>query len=389
MSGTTKLRINLFALAIMLSAITIPLAHAQTFSLLHSFSGGSSDGSTPLAGVVLDSSGNLYGTTEYGGSSNAGVVFKTTSSGTTTVLHSFTGGSGNGSTPLSGVVRDSSGNLYGTTEYGGTSNAGVVYKITSGGTFSILHSFAGGSSDGSTPWAVPVVDSSGNLYGTTYYGGTSNDGVVYKITSAGTFSILHSFSGGNNDGSTPIAGVVRDSSGNLYGATYYGGTSNDGVVFKISSTGTASVLHSFTGGSSDGSNPFGGLALDSSSNLYGTTEYGGTSNEGVVFKRTSTGTFSVLHSFTGGSSNGSTPLAGVVLDSSGNMYGTTEYGGTSNQGVMYKITSGGTFSILHSFTGGSSDGSTPWAVLVLDSSGHLYGTTESGGTSNDGVVFKQ
>lgn len=356
--------------------------------MLHSFAGGNTDGSNPLAGVVLDASGNMYGTTEYGGTSAEGVVFKTTSTGTTTVLHSFTGGSTNGATPLSGVVRDSSGNLYGTTEYGGTNNAGVLYKITSGGVFSVLHSFTGGSTDGSTPWAVPVVDASGNLYGTTYYGGTSNAGVVYKVTSAGTFSVLHSFTGGSSDGSTPIAGVIRDSSGNLYGATYYGGTSNDGVVYKITSTGTFSVLHSFTGGSTDGANAFGGLALDASGNLYGTTEFGGSSNEGVVFKRTSTGTYSLLRSFTGGSTSGSTPLAGVLVDSSVNIYGTTEYGGTSNLGVIYKITSGGTFSILHSFTGGSSDGSTPWATPVLDSAAHLYGTAENGGSVNDGVVFK-
>lgn len=385
MRKNMNLCISVLVLAIVASP---PSAQGQTFSVLHSFAGGNTDGSNPLAGVVLDASGNMYGTTEYGGTSAEGVVFKTTSTGTTTVLHSFTGGSTNGATPLSGVVRDSSGNLYGTTEYGGTNNAGVLYKITSGGVFSVLHSFTGGSTDGSTPWAVPVVDASGNLYGTTYYGGTSNAGVVYKVTSAGTFSVLHSFTGGSSDGSTPIAGVIRDSSGNLYGATYYGGTSNDGVVYKITSTGTFSVLHSFTGGSTDGANAFGGLALDASGNLYGTTEFGGSSNEGVVFKRTSTGTYSLLRSFTGGSTSGSTPLAGVLVDSSVNIYGTTEYGGTSNLGVIYKITSGGTFSILHSFTGGSSDGSTPWATPVLDSAAHLYGTAENGGSVNDGVVFK-
>jgi uncharacterized repeat protein (TIGR03803 family) len=385
----SKVLARVFAVAITITAFTIALAHAQTLTVLHSFTGGSSDGSSPLAGVVRDSSsGSLYGTTEYGGTSGDGVVFKTTSTGSTSVLHSFTGGSTNGSTPLGGVFRDSSGNLYGTTEYGGTSNAGVVYKITSTGTFSLLHSFTGGSSDGSTPWATVIGDSSGNLYGTTYYGGTSNAGVVYKITSTGSFSVLHSFTGGNTDGANAIGGLVRDSSGNLYGTTFYGGTSNDGVVFKITSTGTFSVLHSFTGGSSDGANSLAGLIVDSSGNLYGTTEYGGTSGDGVVFKTTPTGSTSVLHSFTGGSTNGSTPLAGVYRDSSGNLYGTTEYGGTSNEGVIYKITSTGTFSVLHSFTGGSSDGSTPFAVLVMDSSSNLYGTTEYGGTSNAGIVFK-
>jgi len=385
----TRSYVWLPTLTLMLATLAwSPTASGQTLTVLHSFAGPSTDGSSPTAGVVLDSSTNLYGTTFYGGSSNDGAVFKTTSGGTTTLLHSFTGGSSDGAGPLAGLARDSSGNLYGTTEYGGTSNEGVVFKITSGGTFSVVHSFTGGSGDGETPWAGVTLDSSGNLYGTTYYGGTSNEGVVFKITSGGTFSVVHSFTGGSSDGASPIGGIAVDSSGNLFGTSFYGGTSGDGVVFKITSGGVFSVLHSFAGGSSDGAGPLAGLARDSSGNLYGTTEYGGTSGDGVAFKTTSAGATTVLHSFTGGSSDGQTPLAGLALDASDNLYGSTEYGGTSGDGVVFKITSGGVFSVLHSFTGGSSDGETPYTNLVLDSSGNLYGTTFYGGSHNEGVVFK-
>jgi uncharacterized repeat protein (TIGR03803 family) len=310
-------------------------SHAQTLTLLHSFAGGNTDGSTPWAGLVRDSSGNLYGTTYYGGTGGAGVVFKTTSTGTTTILHSFAGGNSDGAYPSFGsLVRDSSGNLYGTTYSGGTGGEGVVFKTTSTGTTTILHSFAGGNSDGAYAFAGLVMDSSGNLYGTTYYGGTGGAGVVFKTTSTGTTTILHSFSGGNSDGANPYAGLDMDSSGNLYGTTYSGSTGGAGVVFKTTSTGTTTVLHSFTGGNSDGANPYAGLVMDSSGNLYGTTYSGGA---GVVFKTTSTGTTTILHSFAGGNSDGAHPYAGLVMDSSGNLYGTSLQGGSGGFGVVFKL----------------------------------------------------
>jgi uncharacterized repeat protein (TIGR03803 family) len=257
-------------------------SHAQTLTLLHSFAGGNTDGSTPWAGLVRDSSGNLYGTTYYGGTGGAGVVFKTTSTGTTTILHSFAGGNSDGAYPSFGsLVRDSSGNLYGTTYSGGTGGEGVVFKTTSTGTTTILHSFAGGNSDGAYAFAGLDMDSSGNLYGTTYSGSTGGAGVVFKTTSTGTTTVLHSFTGGNSDGANPYAGLVMDSSGNLYGTTYSGGA---GVVFKTTSTGTTTILHSFAGGNSDGAHPYAGLVMDSSGNLYGTSLQGGSGGFGVVFK---------------------------------------------------------------------------------------------------------
>jgi len=333
--------------------------------------------------LARDSSGNLYGTTVQGGTSNLGTVFEATSTGTTTVLHNFTG-SPDGSTPYGALAIDSSGNLYGTTIQGGTSNLGVVFKVTSSGTETVLHSFTG-KPDGSTPYGGLILDSSGNLYGTTVAGGSSNTGTVFKTTSTGTTTVLHSFTG-NPDGSLPYGSLVIDSPGNLYGTTKQGGSSNLGTVFKTTSTGTTTVLHSFAG-NPDGSTPYyDGLVRDSSGNLYGTTTLGGGSNLGTVFKTTSTGTTTVLHSFAG-NPDGSTPYGGLVVDSSGNLYGTTVNGGSSNTGTIFKTTSTGTTTVLHSFTG-NPDGSLPYGSLVIDSSGNLYGPTTQGGKSNLGTVFK-
>ena len=256
--------------------------------MLYSFTG--SDGSEPFAGLIADSSGNLYGTTQSGGASGGhGVVFKLSPSGTETVLHTFTGGS-DGGIPRAGLIADTGGNLYGTTAGGGASNAGTVFKLSPSGTETVLYSFTG--SDGSGPFAGLIADSSGNLYGTTQSGGASGGhGVVFKLSPGGTETVLYSFTGGS-DGGTPRAGLIADSSGNLYGTTQFGGPGcggvGCGVVFKLSPSGTETVLYSFTG--SDGSGPFPGLIADSSGNLYGTTLSGGASGgHGVVFKLTGAG----------------------------------------------------------------------------------------------------
>ncbi len=374
----------MLALAIMIgiAAVATPLAPAQTLTVLHSFTG-NPDGSMPYGSLVRDSSGNLYGTTTQGGTSGNGTVFKTTSTGTTTVLHSFSG-TPDGSTPYGALAIDASGNLYGTTIIGGTSGNGTVFKTTSTGTTTVLHSFAG-NPDGANPYGGLVVDSSGNLYGTTVIGGTSNNGTVFKTTSTGTTTLLHNFAG-NPDGSRPYGGLVRDSSGNLYSTTSQGGSSNLGTVFKTTSTGTTTVLHNFAG-NPDGSSPYyDGLVRDSSGNLYGTTTQGGSSNLGTVFKTTSAGTTTVLHSFVG-TPDGSGPYGGLVVDSSGNLYGTTVIGGTSNNGTIFKTTSTGTTTVLHNFAG-NPDGSRPYGGLIIDSSGILYGPTTQGGTSGLGTVFK-
>jgi uncharacterized repeat protein (TIGR03803 family) len=306
-------------------------------------------------------------------------VFKVDTTGAETVLYSFTGGA-DGSGPSAGLIRNSAGNLYGTTSDGGTSGRGVVFKLDTTGTETVLYSFTG-EADGGYPSAGLIQDSAGNLYGTTEYGGASNDGVVFKVDTSGTETVLHSFRGG--DGATPFAGLIRDSAGDLYGTTYVGGASGLGVVFKLNKTGET-VLYSFTGG--DGAYPGAGLFRDSAGILYGTTLYGAL-DFGEVFMLDTTGAETVLHSFTGGT-DGAYPYAVLIQGSAGNLYGTTYLGGTSNNaGVVFKLDTTGTETVLYSFTGGT-DGGEPLAGVIQDSAGNLYGTTSGGGIDNHGVVFK-
>jgi uncharacterized repeat protein (TIGR03803 family) len=262
----------------------------------------------------------------------------------------------------------------------------VVFKLDSSGHETILHSFAGPPADGANPFAGLIRDSAGNLNGTTYFGGTSHFGVVFKLDSSGHETVLHSFAA-HDDGRHPVAGrLVGDSAGNLYGTTSGGGASNFGVVFKLDSTGHETVLHSFAGPPADGGYPAGPIR-DSAGNLYGTAQIGGASNKGVVFKLDSTGHETILYSFAGPPADGANPFAGLIRDSAGNLYGTTAYGGTSNFGVVFKLDSTGHETVLHSFAGAPADGSGP-GELIRDLAGNLYGTTSHGGTKNFGVVFK-
>jgi uncharacterized repeat protein (TIGR03803 family) len=313
-------------------------------TVLYSFTGGT-DGRSPDAGLIRDSAGNLYGTTSGGGASDKGVVFKLDTTGTETVLHRFTGADGSG--PQAGLIRDSAGNFYGTTVRGGRSGCGVVFKLDTTGSYAVLYSFKGYPTDGLNPYAGLIADSAGNLYGTTNQGGAFNAGVVFKLDTSGTETVLYTFTGGA-DGANPTAGLIQGSAGNLYGTTGYGGASGAGVVFKLDTSGTETVLYTFTGGA-DGGNPYAGLIRDSAGNLYGTTEYGGTARGGlcftgggcgVVFELDTTGTETVLYSFTGGA-DGSNPEASLIRNSAGNLYGTASGGGISGNGagngVVFRI----------------------------------------------------
>src|SRR5208337_3389753 len=279
--------------------------------------------------------------------------------------------------PQAGLVQGSNGNFYGTTYHGGTNNYGTVFKINTNGGLTSLYSFTGGN-DGANPQAGLVQGSDGNFYGTTYQGGTNNDGAVFKIRTNGGLSSLYSFTGGNN-GANPQAGLVQGSDGNFYGTTYQGGTNNYGTVFKINTNGGLTSLYSFTGGN-DGANPQAGLVQGSDGNFYGTTYQGGTNNYGTVFKINTNGGLTSLYSFTGGN-NGANPQAGLVQGSDGNFYGTTYQGGTNNYGTVFKIRTNGGLSSLYSFSGGN-DGANPQAGLVQGSDGNFYGTTYQGGTNN-------
>jgi uncharacterized repeat protein (TIGR03803 family) len=364
------------------AGVVYKVSAAGALTVLHTFTGGS-DGGHPQAGVILDSAGNLYGTTSTGGASGQGIVFKLKPGGQETVLYNFTGGS-DGGQPYSALLADSAGNLYGTAMVGGSAGQGVVFKVSATGQETVLHSFAGSPTDGAQPVAGVIRDSAGNLYGTTPSGGTGL-GIVFKLSAAGQETVLYNF---GSNGYYPLSGVVRDSAGNLYGTTYYGGTRSAGTVYKITAAGHESVLHNFTNGE-DGGEPMAGVVLDSSGNLYGTTYGGGPdgpAGAGVVFELNPAGTETVLHGFTNGV-YGAWLAAGVYRDSSGDLYGTTEFGGPAGLGVVYKLDSSGNETVLYGFAGGT-DGSTPFAAPIRDSSGNLYGTTAAGGPADAGVIFR-
>ncbi len=378
--GHLRVGIAAAALATVLAGtVAAPNGEAQTYRTLYSFTGGG-DGSYPRSDLVMDAAGNLYGTTSEGGASGQGTVFKLDTSGQETVLHSFTG-SPDGAEPSSGLVRDAAGNLYGTTSYGGSSGNGTVFKVDASGNETVLHSFTGGS-DGRLPYAAPVMDAAGNLYGTTYFGGAGNLGTVYKVDTSGVETVIHSLT--NADGAHPFAGVILDAAGNLYGVATDRGAHNNGTVFTVDTSGQAAVLHSFN--SSDGSDPVGSLMMDATGNLYGTTYFGGASNQGTVFKLDTSGNHTVLYSFTGGS-DGLDPYARLIMDAAGNLYGTTSRGGSAYQGAIFELDASGNMTVLHTFTGGS-DGLDCLAALLRDAAGTLYGVTALGGDADVGTVFK-
>jgi uncharacterized repeat protein (TIGR03803 family) len=382
-----------FVLVLGLAAILPPRARAQTFTVVHSFNG--SDGANPLAGFTINARGNLYGTTNAGGTSGAGTVFMVTHYGTEVVLYSFAGGT-DGANPQGSLIMDSAGNLYGTTNTGGTTGVGTVFKVTRKRKKITLYNFAG-QSDGASPEAALATDAAGNLYGTTTAGGANGNGTVFRLAPKKKGRkwrerVLYSF-GSGTDGAIPVAGVTFDATGNLYGTTSAGGTYGYGTVFQLkrSKSGwTENILYNFQGGD-DGDVPYAGVIVDKSGNLYGGTTGGGTGAGGTIFELTPSNgnwTFTVLYNIPGWSLSG--PFRNLMMDASGNLYGTTHCDGTYSKGTVYKLTlSGGTwtYTSLYVFTGGS-DGLFSYSNLVFDKHGNLYGTTSLGGAGGGGVVFK-
>ncbi len=372
--------------------------------VLYSFSGGN-DGGDAASGLVIRG-GNLYGTTVVGGAYACGTIFKLAPQKSLpwheSVLYSFDC-YGTGKTPYGGVTFDRKGSLYGSTVSGGSggscgsSGCGVVFRLTSRAAESVLHSFTGGN-DGFGPGGGVAIDSMGHLYGTTPDGGTNAEGTVYEISRARRTwheSVIHAFTGGKDGAVGSLGTLLVDSSGDLYGVTETGGARGAGTAFKMTRASknrwNLKTLYAFKG-TPDAASPYGGLIEDASGNLYGTTYYGGAHGLGSVFEliASARGKYHerVLYSFRGGS-DGSSPTSTLLVGASGRLYGTTSAGGGScDCGTIFEFdATSGSETVLHSF-GSSGDGAYPYYGLTQDSGGNLYGTTVQGGTFNHGAVFE-
>jgi uncharacterized repeat protein (TIGR03803 family) len=363
-------------------------------STLYIFGDNNPNGAQPAARLAAGADGAFYSTTIFGGTNHGsfGTVFKLATNGTYTVLASFSGT--NGAYPQAGLVAGSNGNFYGTTSYGGTNDTtnggdGTVFRITTNGLLSVLASL--GSTNGANPLAELAWGPDGNLYGTTQNGGTNNvanggNGTVFRITTNGVLARLVSFN--RTNGANPAAGLTLGPDGSFYGTAAYGGTNDmasggDGTVFRVTTNGTLTRLLSFNG--SNGANPQAALALCTNGSFYGTTAAGGDAGSGTVFKITTNGAFTSLYSFSGGN-DGARPTAALTLGADSNFYGTSSGGGTNGSGATFQITPDGVFTPIYSLTGGD-DGASPVAGLAEGAPSHLYGTAGSGGTNDAGTVF--
>jgi len=420
LSKSIALRLLLLAAVLGLLAAATPVL-AQTETVLYSFCGKylCADGANPSGGLTMDAYGNLYGTTAYGGkvggvcgsNGGCGTVFKVTPDGTESVLHDFYFQAppsirpkwvADGVSPEAGVIMDEEGNLYGTTVVGGYfpchGRCGTVFEVTPSGSEKVLYGFTY-TPDGWYPLADLIMDGRGNLYGTTAYGGNGTGcengdfqcGTVFKVTPNGTETLLHSFTG-PPDGDLPEGALVMDAQGNLYGTTNQGGTSEGCSFFGCGTvfklTPTGEETVLYSfTGGTDGGTLYEGLAIDTQGNLYGTAAYYGAYGGGTLFKITPSGAFSVLYSFGGYSGDGWSPGGPLILDAQGNLYGTTTEGGTHFWGTVFKLAPDGTETVLYSFNG-QPDGENPLAGLVMDAQHNLYGTTPSGGAYGFGAVFK-
>ncbi len=393
---------------------------AQQEIVLHTFNPGAREGINPEANVIFDSAGNLFGTTYeggtigcFGGSINCGTVFELSprSDGTWAekTIHNFNGNDGAAST--AGLIVDASGNLYGTTAYGGTDYYGVVFELlptkNGGWVEKVLHQFEVNGVDGLTPYGSLVFDRAGNLYGTTSVGGAYDGGVVFELspTPGGNWNetVIHNFASDSTDGANPFDALIIDAAGNLYGTTPGGGTYGYGTVFELSPMAGGSwnetILHNFNFNRVDGVQTYAGLTFDNHGNLYGTTPGGGTNEHGTVFELIPTGggqwTENILHNFNGDkkSGDGTEANTSVTIDSAGNIFGTTLSGGAYGHGTVFELSpaAGGvwTETILVNFSG--DNGGQPAGAVIMDATGNLYGTTIRGGIGQlhgDGVVFE-
>lgn len=347
------------------------------------------NGANPFSGVVADASGNLYGTASGGGSNSLGTLYRVPSAGgSLTTLLNFS--SGTGATPNGGLRFDAQGRLQGTTSTGGTLGGGTVFRVsTTGGAFTTLASLS--TSTGSSATGTLIADPDGNLYGTAAFGGAFGRGTIFRVPAAGgVATVLASMS--ITSGGAPQGGVVADAAGNLYATASNSAANGRGSVVRIPKTGTGNtfgggtVAPYFVMANATGANPQGALVADSTGNLYGTAAFGGANGQGVVFQIPAGAPYiSVLATFNG--TNGANPYSGLLVDAAGNLYGTTSAGGASNRGTIFKVPNGGGSVVtLASFSG--ANGASPFSGLTADLNGNLYGTTNLGGTNNVGTVYR-
>jgi uncharacterized repeat protein (TIGR03803 family) len=392
------LRLTVLAAAGLLVGVPFASAQAQDYSIVYTFGIG---GVGPNSALSKDAAGNLYGTTATGaGDEQDGLIYKLTPGGGETVVYTFNGV--DGQNPFGNLIRDKEGTVYGVTLYGGADDDGTVFKLDTKKHHTVLYSFTGRNGDGEYPEGGLVRDEAANFYGTTIYGGQVGCGnglgcgMVFKLSASGKETALHRFTGGK-DGGWPAGSLVRDDQGNLYGVASGGGDLKCdsgygcGTIFKITAKGKFSVLHTFTG--SDGATPQATMIRDASGNLYGTTVFGGTANFGTIFKLDPSGSLTVLHQFLGSPKDGAYPyFAPLARDTAGNLYGVTLEGGDYGSkceiaggscGVAFKLDRTGKINILHFFTGLNGDGAAPGGGLVLDEAGELYGITYRGGNLSE------
>lgn len=357
------------------------------------------DVETPPRGVrsdlVLADDGNIY-FGSYAGGNGAGAIGKLTPDGQLSTLYALAGNGSEGVTLYGSLIQGSDGALYGTSYFGGEEGGGTLFRVTLDGTFSVLHEFGGGTPNAIFPYTGVTEGPDGQLYGTTFRGGTSDAGVVYRIGLDGTnYTVLHHFSTGS--GENPEGALVVAPDGMLYGTTMMGGSDNRGVIYRITTSGAHEVLYSFPSLSrfnsqglatnSTGANPRAGLTLGLDGNLYGTTYQGGEFGHGSFFRMTPAGEVSVVHAFGGPSFDGANPLSAVTQDAAGNFYGTTQAGGYLHRGAAWRLSTDGTYTLLHSFSGTPADGQAPWAGLLF-AHGGLYGVTFSDTVGDAGTIFR-
>lgn len=371
----------LLCVAALAGAQAAPTASVAT---VYNFAGGSSGSANPwYVTLVQGSDGELYGTTYNGGTADAGTIFKVTTSGTYTLLHSFANTSTDGGYPSGGLTLGSTGVFYGTTQQGGNANQGVVFSMNSSGAVTILHNFNAGV-DGAFPWGPPILASDGNLYGTAS-GGAGAFGLVYKLTTSGTYSTIYKFS--EADGYYPMASPTQGIDGNLYIPVSLGGSEYCGTIDKISTAGTLVASYSFPCGAG-GAFPIGPLVQDANTNFFSTTQNGGTNGEGTIYKITTTMVVTILHSFGATFGDGEYPAAGLALGTDSKYYGAAAEGGTYDDGILFNTNKTGFYTDLYSFNNSANlMQMSPLSPPVEYTTGLLYGVTEFGGTSNEGIVY--